>query len=386
MSEISRLIKDLDRGFYREADTQRRADGGVTGFGYFARLAAERGLAPDGKELEVREREFCRRFGVADGYSLYADRIKSYARQTWALEKALQELNISVRGPEADAMSKFFSTSASTVLFPAYLETQVVAGLLLSSLVPMAVAQEVTVNSHTADHLALTEAAGDRRTTLAAEGARAATVTIRTAERTVRLQKYQAQLDATYEALRLQRLNVVGLFLQRLGAQIGLDETDDMIEVAIAGDGNAGSAVTDTDAEVAAVLDYDELIRLSLAFPKGYEFRMAVVNDENLRTILNMSEFKDPLAGFNYQSSGRTPNPIGAEWHRWTSTGSTSFSTDRILALDTRLALVQYTEQGVLTESDRLIDRQFERTVVSKWTGFGKPVRIYSSQCQAPQG
>jgi hypothetical protein len=277
-------------------------------------------------------------------------------------------------------MSKFFTSTASTVLFPAYVESQVVAGLLLNSLVPAAVAQEVTVDSHTAEHLALTENAAERTAGLSGEAARAASVTLRTAERTVRLNKYQAQLDASYEALRLQRLNVVGLFLQKLGAQIGIDETDDMIEVAIAGDGNSGSAVTDTDAEVAGVLDYDELIRLSLAFPKGYEFRLAIVNDTYLREILNMDEFKNPLSGFNYQATGRTPHPIGAEWHRWTSTGSASFSNDRILALDTRLALVQYTEQGVLTESDRLIDRQFERTVVSKWTGFGK-LDYNATQC-----
>lgn len=380
MSEIQRLVKDLDRGFYREVDNQRRTEGGTTGYGYLTHLAAERGLGPDSRELELREREFCRRFCAGDPYSQYSDRVRAFARDTWALEKALTDLGIRLKGPEADAMSKFFSSSLSTVLFPAYVESQVVAGLLLNSLVPLAVSQEVTVNSHTADHLALTETAADRRTSISGEGARAGVVEIRTAERTIRLDKYVAQLNASYEALRLQRLNVVSVFLQRVGAQIGIDETDDLIEVAIAGDGNAGSAVVDTDAEIGGTLDYDELIRLSLAFPRGYEFRLAIVNDENLRTILNMDEFKNPLAGFNYQATGRAPNPIGADWQRWTSTGSAAFSTDRILALDTRLALVQYTEQGVITETDRLIDRQFERTVVSKWTGFGK-LDYNATQC-----
>jgi len=380
MGEMIGLIKDLDRGFHKEVDAQRRAEGGVTGYGYFTRLAAQRGLGPDAKEAEVREREFCKRFGVVDPYSPYAERVRAYAGQTWALELAFQELGLRVKGPEADAMGKFFATNASTVLFPIFVEAQVVAGLLLTSLVPAAVAQEVSVNSHTAEHLALTETEKDRRTAVGGEGARGATVTVRTADRTVRLEKYQAELNASYEALRLQRLNVVALFLQRLGAQIGVDETDDLIQVAIAGDGNTGSAVVDTDAEVSGALDYDELIRLSLAFPKGYEFRMAVVNDTHLRSILNMAEFKDPLSGFNFQGTGQMPSPLGAEWRRWTSTGSAAFGTDRILALDSRLALVQYTEQGVLTESDRLIDRQFERTVVSKWTGFGK-LDYQATQC-----
>jgi hypothetical protein len=380
MGEMMRLVKDLDRGFHREVDAQRRSDGGVTGFGYLARLAQANGLAPDTREAELREREFCKRFGVQDPHAHYAERVRAYARDTWALEQALAELSLRVKGPEADALSKFFATTASTVLFPTYVESQVVAGLLLTSLVPSMAAQEVTVNSHTAEHLALTESQADRRTSRSGEGAPGATVTIRTADRTIKLEKYQAQLDASYESLRLQRMNVVSLFLQRLGAQIGIDETDDLIEVAIAGDGNTGSAVADTDAEVPGTLDYDELIRLSLAFPKGYEFRAAIVNDTYLRQILNMTEFKDPLAGFNFQATGRFPSPLGAEWHRWTSTGSASFSNDRILALDNRLALVQYTEQGVMTESDRLIDRQFERTVVSQWTGFGK-LDYNATQC-----
>jgi len=380
MSEMLRLVRGLDRGFHHEVDAQRRADGGTTGFGCLARLAAERGLAPDGKETETRERAFLQRFGVADGESAYGERVRKYARDTWALDLALAELGLRTRGPEADALGKFFVSGAAAVLFPTFVEAEAVAGLLLTSLVPFAVAQEVTVNSHTAEHLALTDTEGDRRTSRSGEAARAATVTLRTADRTIRLEKYQAVLNASYESLRLQRLNVVRLFLQRLGTQIGVDETDDLIETAIAGDGNPGSAVADTDAEVSGTLDYDELIRLSLAFPKGYQLGLAVVNDTHLRTILNMAEFKDPLAGFNFQRHGRLPGPLGADWHRWTSTGSAAFSTDRILALDPRLALVQYTEQGVLTETDRLIDRQLERTVVSKWTGFGK-LDYQATQC-----
>jgi len=384
MGEIMTILKDLDRGFHHEVDAQRRREGGLSGFGYLAHLAEQRGLGPDGPETEQREREFSRRFGVTDAPSpamaQYAERVRAYARQTWFLDKAFQELGLRVRGPEADALGKFFATSTGTALFPVYVESQVVAGLLLTSLVPALVAQEVMVDSHTAEHLALSERPADRRTTVSAEGARAATVTIRTAERSIKLNKYLAQLEASYEGLRLQRLNVVSVFLQRLGTQIGIDETDDLIEIAIAGDGNAGSGVSDLDAEVSGTLDYDELVRLSLAFPTGYEFRVAVVNDLNLRTILNMPEFKDPLTGFNFQATGRIPTPMGATWLRWTSTGSSSFSTDRILALDNRLSLVQYTEQGVLTESDRLIDRQFERTVVSKWTGFGK-LDYQATQC-----
>ena len=92
MGEMNRLIKDMDRGFYREVDAQRRAEGGLTSFGLLAKQARERGLAPDSKETELREREFCKRFGVTDACGHYAERVRSFARDTWALEMALGEV------------------------------------------------------------------------------------------------------------------------------------------------------------------------------------------------------------------------------------------------------------------------------------------------------
>ncbi|MBI3911041.1 MAG: hypothetical protein HY320_08930 [Armatimonadetes bacterium] len=372
MGEMLQIIKNLDRGFYREVDARRRSEGGATSFGYLAELAAERGLAPEERERQTRERKLLARFGCGTMEDHRAEKVAAFARQTWALELAFREMGIRTRGPEADVLGKVFASSASTVLFPAYVETQVVAGLLLASLVPAIVAQEVLVNSHTAEHLAMTESEADRRTSRTGEGAPGTVVTLRTAERSVKLEKYAAQLDATYESLRLQRMNVVGLFLQRLGEQLGMDETDDALEVAIAGDGNSGSAATITNSDVDDTLDYDDLIKLVLAFPKGYQMRVAITGDTNLRTILNMSEFKDAAIGDNaFTRLNAVLGPLAAQWHRWTRT-TTSFTDDRILGIDSRLALVQYTEQGVVTESDRLIDKQFERTVVSKWTGFAK--------------
>jgi len=372
MGEILQIVKNLDRGFYKEVDMLRRSEPAATSFGRLAAVAAERGLAPDERERQARERKFLAWFGCADTEGYRAEKIAAFARDTWALELAFRELGIRTRGPEADALGKIFSSSAGTVLFPAFVETQVVAGMLLASLVPTMIAQEVTVNSHTVEHLAMTDAEADRRTSKTGEGAPGATVTLRTAERSIRLEKYAAQLDATYESLRLQRLNVVGLLLQRLGEQLGIDETDDAIEVAIAGDGNPNSAASVLNTEQDNVLDYDDLIRLVLRFPKGYQMRVAIAGDETLRIVLNLPEFRDANLGDNaFQRLHAVQGPLAARWQRWTRT-TPSFTADRILALDSRLALVQYTEQGVMTESDRLIDRQFERTVVSKWSGFGK--------------
>jgi hypothetical protein len=112
------------------------------------------------------------------------------------------------------------------------------------------------------------------------------------------------------------------------------------------------------------------MVRLWLAFPGGYRCRKIVAGDSLLRTILNLDEFQNPMAGFNFQASGELVSPVGAKLLRWGSTAV--LPTDYVLGIDERFALEQVTEHGVITEVDRLIDRQVESTTVSKWTGFVK--------------
>ena len=381
-ASLDHLLKNLDRGFYHEVARAPKLDPTLTGYGMLARRAKERGFAPGKEEIEQRATHMARRLNLPAGPALGRkwEYLERFAEETWALEQAVALHGIRLQGHAASTLDKFFTSGAATVLFPAWVETQAVVGMLEVSLVPSLVAGEVSVDSHLVQHVRLGDTAENRKAALGGQGARSPLVQLKTTDGSVKLQKYQAELQASYEALRLQKLNVVGLFLQRVGAQLGIDETDDLLEIAIAGDGNTGSAVVDTDALVPGVLDYAEIVRLSLAFPKGYQMRACVLPSGLLQTLLTLPEFKDPLAGFQYQSSGIVPNFIGAEWHRWSSTGSASFSTDRILALDRRHALVQYTEQALLIETDRLIDRQFERTVISKWTGFGK-LDYNATQC-----
>lgn len=377
MENIRTFLKSVDKGLYRDAKQEK-----MDAVSFFARKAREAGVVPEGAEWEQRKAAFRQRFKLQekDHGSLRDQAVLRFALDTYAIEKAYAEYGVQVRGREASTVEKAFATSSSTVLFPVFIDSQVIAGMLDISLVPQLVATEVQINAHVADHMTMGDAAADRQTGIVGELAEIPALRVKTTDQRVYLKKFGAALEASYEVLRLQRLNVISIFLNRLGAQVGIDETDELIEVAIAGDGNTNSAVTDTDAEVAGTLDYDEIVRLFLAFPKGYQMRQAVVNDEWLRTILNMSEFKDPQAGFNFQRTGEIVAPVGATWHRWSSTGSASFSTDRILAVDDRYALIQYTEGGTLTEQDRIIDHQFERVQITKWTGFGK-LDYNATQC-----
>ncbi len=286
-----------------------------------------------------------------------------------AFERQLLRHDIKVAGPNADVLEKFFASSSSAILFPAYYESQVQGGLLAASIVPEVVATVTDIDSHTYSSLWMAESEAERQLQEIAEGAQIPTTTIQTGTRTVTLKKYGRLVNATYEALRLQRLNVVAVFLQRVGAQLGIDESDAALSVLINGDGN-NNALDPTESEVSGTLDYDELIRLYLAFPAGYKCQKIVAGDAMIRTILNMSEFKDPWAGFNFQRTGELVSPVGAKLIRWTS--AASLPSDYVLGVDQRYALEQVTERGLSVETDRLIDRQIERSAVTKWNAFVK--------------
>lgn len=355
------IVKDLDKGFYDAAREK-----GLHPLTYLTDL-----VRPDPPEVEKLAQRLKRRYpgDVLDGnFGRHVDDL--------AYKLAGLQLELNARGirPDDTVEKAFFSSAngPNQPLFPVWLASNVIAGQLAGSLVPHLVASEVQIESHVQEKITIADTAETRQLKFIGEGAELPKTTIAKTDGNITLYKYGRMLEATYEAVRLMHLDILGLQLRRMGLQIGIDQSDDLIETLIAGDGNASTAITDTDAEVSGTLDYDELTRLYLAFDIGYKMRHAVINSTHLRTILNMAEFKDPTAGFQFVNEGVLPGPLGAVWHRWDSTGSASFSTDRILAVDSMGAAVIYREGDLLEESDALIDKQMHRRTISEWVGVMK--------------
>ncbi len=373
MSKTIEFVKNVDRGFYHAAKAA-----GLSPGTYLARQ-----VEPEQPEIDPVYQRMLKRFEQPDNGSYRSRALYSYAEEVTALEKCLTQAGIRAQGPYTDTVEKAFYTSANnTALFPVFFATQIIAGQLATSLVPRLAAMEERINSHVAQKITMTETASARQLKFTGEGANLPKTTISTSEGNVTLYKYGRLLEATYESIRLQHLDVFGTFMQRMGSQIGIDETDDLIEVLIAGDGTTSSGVTDTDAEVSGTLDFDELIRLKQSFPLGYKGNEGVINDTLTRTICNMPEFKDPQGPVgvgNFDDLDRI-NILGMNLNRWTSTAATSFSTDRILVVDSRFAVKVLREGDFLEESDSLIDKQINRRAMSEWVGYMK-LDLNGTQC-----
>jgi HK97 family phage major capsid protein len=354
------IARNIDKGFYQEARER----------GKHALTYLTEQVSPEPPEWEKIADRLKRRYRFKVDGSPLEERVNEYAYMVCGLEKLLEANGIG----RSDTVEKaFFSSSNASGtqgLFPAYLASQIIAGQLAASLVPVLCMAEVRINSHVQEKVQVSDTTDTRQTKHVTEGESLPKTSIARTQGSISLQKYGRLLEASYESVRLMTLDIVSLQLQRIGRQIGIDETDDLIETSLAGDGNSGSANTPLAVTTPGTLTYPDVITLYQGFPIGYEMRHAVTNDTELKNLLSLAQFQDPMSGFDFARTGVLPGPLGATWHRWTSTGSATLGTNKIAAYDDRLAMVCYREGDLLEEADQLIDKQVHQRSMSEWVGF----------------
>jgi hypothetical protein len=90
-------------------------------------------------------------------------------------------------------------------------------------------------------------------------------------------------------------------------------------------------------------------------------------SNKTMTQILKLPELQNPLAGLNFQGTGKVGTPLGAQVHR-----ASMVPENTIIGLDNRYALEMVRAGDVLVEYDKLIDRQLERAAISTICGFGK--------------
>ena len=78
-----------------------------------------------------------------------------------------------------------------------------------------------------------------------------------------------------------------------------------------------------------------------------------------------MSEMQDAIAGNDFHATGRVVTPLGAELVK-----HKMFPDNTILALDRTCALEKVQAGDVVTDFDKLIDRQLERAYITAIAGF----------------
>ncbi|MDE6385067.1 MAG: phage major capsid protein [Eubacterium sp.] len=275
-----------------------------------------------------------------------------------AYQRQLKRFDIKVSGTGSDTISKFFATTDSAALFPEYISRAVQQGLEEEDTLHKIIATTTNIDSLDYRAIESVPAEEDKELALVAEGETIPETTIRTKDKLTKLKKRGRMLVASYEAIKFQKLDLFTVTLKQIGAYIARTQFKDAIEV-----------ITNSDAEqitsASKTVTYEELVKLWNKL-SPYKATTFIASVPAIADMLSITEFKDSNAGQSFHGTGKMITPFGAEVLRV----SDDTESRGIIALDNSAALEKVQAGGVITEYDKLIDRQLERAAITTIAGF----------------
>ncbi len=282
-----------------------------------------------------------------------------------AYQRQLKRFDIKVSGKDSDCIDKFFRTTDSAALFPEYVSRAVYQGVQENDILSKIVA--TVTNIEGLDYRTISCPFSDESKTpsVVTEGEAIPETTISTQENLVSLKKRGRLLSASYEAIRFQRLDLFTIVLKQIGAAMAKAELNDAILTLINGDGNNNS-IEEIEIETAGSLKYTDLLTFWGEFDP-YTMNTIIAPQFVLTKLLSMSEFRDAYTGLDFHSTGKLVTPFGAELLKCNYVNNNS-----LIGLDRNFALEKVQCGGIVTEYDKLIDRQLERASVTSISGFAK--------------
>lgn len=280
-----------------------------------------------------------------------------------AFQRQLKRFNIHVSGKSSDTVQKFFKTSDSAALFPEYLSRAIHQGMEEANVLNQIVATVTQIEGMDYRSIASIPSDDEKEMKEVAEGDSIPTTTVHLQENLVELKKRGRMLEASYEAIQFQKLDLFTVTLKQIGTYLATTLLGDAVNVLMTKDNDPeGVLSVATD----STITYDDMIKLWGSFG-NYEMNTILVAPDVMLKILAIPEFQNPLTGMNFQGTGRLTTPLGATLIR-----SSVVPAGKMIGLDNRFAIEQVVANPLMVESDKLIDRQLERTTISTITGFAK--------------
>ncbi len=282
-----------------------------------------------------------------------------------AFSRQLKRFDIKVKGKGSDCVEKFFQTSNSAALFPEYVSRAVKQGMERADILPNLVATVTDIDGMDYRSIVSAPSEDDKTLKVVAEGAAIPQTVVKTRENLVKLHKRGRMLVASYEALRFQRLDLFTVTLNQIGAYIARAQLKDAIDVLINGDGN-DNAADSISSSASGSIAYGDILKLwsSLA---PYELNTILAPTDEMQKILSLSQMQDSNAGLDFQGTGKMVTPLGAALLH-----APEMESGKIIGLDKNCALEMVQAGGVVTDYDKLIDRQLERAAITCTAGFSK--------------
>lgn len=282
-----------------------------------------------------------------------------------AFERQLKRFDIKISGAGSDAIEKFFKTADSAALFPEYVSRAVRKGKEEADILPFVIASKTKINSLDYRTIASAPSESDKALVQVNEGTLIPETNITVQSNLVNLKKHGRMLVASYEAIRFQRLDLFTVMLKQIGAYIAKSQLNDAVNTIVSGDGNDNPA-ENISVKTSGTVTYGDLVSFWNVFDP-YELNTIIASPDVAAKILEMNEMRDAAAGLNFHSTGKAVTPMGAKLLK-----SSAVAQGTLIGLDKSCALEMVQAGEIMTEYDKLIDRQLERAAITEISGFAK--------------
>ncbi len=284
-----------------------------------------------------------------------------------AFERQLALAGIRLGGKSPTTVEQFYQKSPS--LMPEFILREIKKGQSMRPELSAIIANSTTVASNRYTPFHIDTSSTDRLSLRPiGEASDIPHLLVTEQNHSINVPEYGLGLKASYKALRYRTTAQFRVLLWYIGFKLQTDKIALIVNTIINGDGNSNPAeVIQTDAS--GTLDYDDLINLWAQFAP-FEMNTLICPVGNLKSILTLDEFKDPMAGYRFQNKGELFSPLGAALLRCDNVPS-----DNIIGLDSRFAVEEVITQPLMVEYDKIIEQRFEEAVISEAVAYAKVIR-----------
>lgn len=278
-----------------------------------------------------------------------------------AYQRQLKRFDIKVSGRNSDCIAKFFQTSDSAALFPEFIARAVRQGAERDNLIDKIVATITDIDALDYRAVGIDPEQENLQPATVGEGAFIPETHIKLKESLTTLKKHGRMLVASYEAIKFQKLDLFTLVLEQIGQAIAAAQTHDAVNTIYDSDAVMRISKSSTTGRIG----YVDALALWETL-KSKPLTTFVCNTALMRDFLNITEFRDAAAGLNFHATGKMITPLGAELVCLQDMDL----NNTIVGLNRHAALEMVQAGGIVTDFDKLIDRQLERAAITATAGF----------------
>jgi hypothetical protein len=303
-----------------------------------------------------------------------------------AYERQLKRFGIRVsskpeKGIFAGKVEAFYQTAESKVLFPEFIARTARESLIADSILPELVAITTPIDSNVYTSYYVEDQPAEQTKKRVTERGELSKAVLKGKENSIKLYKYGRAIDASYEAIRRMKIDMLALHVRRIAMQAGMDKADDALGVIVNGDGNTNAATTyrlnaDLGGVVATGLDFKSWLKFLLKF-FPYNCNTVVGGETEIMQVLTM-QFPnvDPLVLLSMIQQG----PVQAKvqlahdlFVNYRLVYLKSAPANTLTGIDKRYAIEEVDEIGSdIMESEKFILNQTSILTVSENSGFAK--------------